>query len=128
MEHHGADEEDHQRAILKEHPDAFRFATFLAVVCATGELVVNLAGSDQKQDENRGDRESRDEEEDAAVGNEVAEQAHRHGGNHIACRVESLVATLADVECGTSDDPERHRADGWEEDAGRAANQDLGRP
>ena len=125
MEHHGADEEEDQWAIPEEHPDAFHFAAFLAVICATGELVVNLGGSDQKQDENRGDCESHDEEEDAPVGNEVAEEAHRHGGNHVTCRVERLIATLAGVECGTSDDPERHRADGWDEDAGCAANQDL---
>ena len=33
---------------------------------------------------------------------------------------------MASVECGTSNDPERHRADGWNEDAGHAANQNLG--
>jgi len=30
MEHHGANEEDNQRVILKEHADAFGFAAFLA--------------------------------------------------------------------------------------------------
>ena len=125
MEHHGASEEEDEWALPEEHLDAFHFAPFLAVSCATGKFVVNLGGSDQKQDENRGDREHRDEKEDAPVGNEVAEDTHRHGGNHIPCRVERLIAALAGVECGTSDDPERHRADGWEEDTGRAANQDL---
>ena len=62
MEHHGADEKEDQRAILEEHPDAFRFACFLTVICATGDLVVNLIGSDQKQDENRGNREGHHEE------------------------------------------------------------------
>jgi hypothetical protein len=56
--------------------DAFRLAAFLAFICATGELVVNLGGSDQKQYENCGDRESHDEEKDTPVGNEVAEEAH----------------------------------------------------
>ena len=28
MEHHGADEEDNQRAVLEEHPDAFRLPPF----------------------------------------------------------------------------------------------------
>jgi hypothetical protein len=49
MEHHGTDQEDHQRAIPKEHWDAFRFATFFAVTCTASELIVNLAGPDQKQ-------------------------------------------------------------------------------
>jgi hypothetical protein len=87
MEHHGTDEEEHEWAILEEHPDAFHFAAFLAVLCATGELVVNLGGSYQKQDKNRGDRESHDEEEDAPVGNQVAEEAHRHGGSHVAAEL-----------------------------------------
>ena len=117
MEHHGADEEEDQWAIPEEYPDAFRFAGFLAFICATGDLVVNLGGSDQKQDENRGDRESHNEKEDAAVGNEVAEEAHRQCSSHVPCRVERLIAALAGVECGASDDPERHRADGWDEDA-----------
>ena len=55
--------------------------------------------------------------EDAPVGNEVAEESHRQGGSHVPCRVEGLIATLTGVECGMSDDPERHRADGWAEDA-----------
>jgi hypothetical protein len=46
MEHHGADEEDNQRVILKERPDALRFAAFLAISCATGDLVVDVCGSD----------------------------------------------------------------------------------
>jgi hypothetical protein len=126
MEHYSADEEDNQWVILKEYPDAFCLPALRVVICATGEFVVNLAGSDQKENENRGNRERRDEKEDAPVGNKVTEDAHRYGSNDVACRVESLVATLAGVECGASDDPERHRADGWEENAGRAANQDLG--
>jgi hypothetical protein len=44
MEHHGVDEKDHQWAIPEEHPDTFYRAGLLAVLCATGELVVNLAG------------------------------------------------------------------------------------
>jgi hypothetical protein len=49
MEHHSTDEEDDQWVIPEEHPDAFCFAAFLSVICATGEFVVNLGGSDQKQ-------------------------------------------------------------------------------
>src|ERR1039458_6908507 len=92
MEQHCTDEEDHQRAILKEHSDAFRFSTVPEITCAAGEFIVNLAGSDQKQDQNRGDRESCHEEKDAAIGNEIAKEAHGHGGNHIPCRVERLIA------------------------------------
>jgi len=125
MEHYGASEEEDEWALPEEHLDAFHFGAFLAVSRATGKFVVNLAGSDQKQDENRRDRARRDEEKNAPVGNEVAEDAHGHGGNHVPCRVERLIAPLAGVERGASDDPERHRADRWEENAGRAANQDL---
>ena len=125
MEHHGADEEDHKGAILKQYPDAFCFAAFLAIICAAGDFVVNLGGSDQKQDENGGDRESRHEDEYAPIGNEVPKGTHGQGGNHITTRVECLIATLAGVECGASHDPKRHRADGGEENAGSAADQDL---
>lgn len=54
MEHHGAHEEDNQWAILEEYPDAFHRAALLACICATGEFVINLAGSDQMEDQNRG--------------------------------------------------------------------------
>jgi hypothetical protein len=126
MKHHGAHKEEDQRAIPEEHPDTFYFAAFLAVRCAASKLVVNLGGPDHQQDENRRNSESCDEEEDAAVGNKVAKQAHRHGGNHVSCRVEGLIAPLAGVECGTSYDPQRHRAYRRQKDARRAANQDLG--
>ena len=46
MEHYSADEEDNQWVILKEYPDAFCLPALRVVICATGELVVNLAGSD----------------------------------------------------------------------------------
>ena len=125
MEHHGADQEEDQRAVPEEYPDAFHSGAFPAVPCAASELVVNLGGPDHQQDEDRRRRERRDEEKDAAVGNKVSKQAHRHGGNHVPCRVERLIAALADVECGASHDPQRHGADGGEKDAGRAAKQDL---
>ena len=125
MEHHGAGQKENQRAIPEEQPDAFHFGAFPVVSCAASQLVINLAGPDHQQDKNRGHSECCDEEEDAAVGNEVAEQAHRYGGNHVPRRVEGLIAALADVECGSSHDPQRHRADGREKDAGGAPNQNL---
>jgi len=50
MKHHGAHEEDDQRAILEEHPDAFRLAAFLAVIRAPRPLVIDLIGADDEQD------------------------------------------------------------------------------
>ena len=117
MEQHGADEEDDQWAILEEHPDAFRLAALAAVICATGEFVINLGRFDQKQDQNRGDREHHDEEEAAPVGNELIEETHRHGSHHVAGRVERLVAPLAGIECGPTHDPKRNGTDGRTENA-----------
>jgi len=85
MKHHGARDEEDQRAIPEEYPDALRFGTLVAVVCAAGEFVVNLGGLDETQRENCGEGEGRNEEEDAAVGNEVAEQSHGHSGNYVPC-------------------------------------------
>ena len=67
------------------------------------------------------------EEKDAAIGNEVTKQAHRHGGDDVAGRVESLVASLAAIEQLVSHDPERNGTNGRTENARGAANQDLGR-
>jgi len=46
VEHHGAGQENDQRAIAKEYPDALGFAAFLAIIGATGELVVDLGRFD----------------------------------------------------------------------------------
>src|ERR1700683_5164040 len=103
MEHDGTHEEQYQRAILEKHPDAFHFAALLAVLSATGEFVINFAWPDHQQDENRGNRESHNKEKDTSVRHEIAEEAHRHGGHHVSCRVERLIATLADIKRRTSD-------------------------
>ena len=127
MEHHGANQEHDQWTVAEQHPDAMRLAAFPAAVRATGNVVVDLCGPDQKQGEKRGDRQNHDEEENAPVGSEVAEEAHRHSGGHVPRRVERLIAALADVECGASDDPERNGTDGRAEDARCSADEDLGR-
>ena len=54
-------------------------------------------------------------------------QAHRHGGDDVAGRVERLVTSLAAIEQLVSHDPKRNGTDGRTENARSAANQDLGR-
>ena len=49
MEPHGADQEDHQRAVPEKDPDAFRLAAVPAFVPAPRPLVIDLVGADEEQ-------------------------------------------------------------------------------
>src|ERR1039458_6693352 len=101
--------------------NSLRFAAFLAFLGAPRPLVIDLIGTDDEQGEDRRERADRHEEKDAAIGNEVTTQAHQHGGDNVAGRVERLVTSLAAIEQLVSHDPKRNGTDG------RTANQDLGR-
>ena len=113
MEHHGGDEEDDQPAILDER--LFHLDGPPAGIRAAGNLIVNFGGFDEGQGGKRRDRDNHHEEENAPIGQKVAEEAHGQGRDHVACGVEGLVAALAEVEGGTSDDPQGDGADGWAE-------------
>src|ERR1039458_6052461 len=107
--------------------NSLRFAAFLAFLGAPRPLVIDLIGTDDEEGEDRRERADRHEEKDAAIGNEVTTQAHRHGGDDVAGRVERLVTSLAAIEQLVSHDPKRNGTDGRTENARSAANQDLGR-
>src|ERR1039458_7372357 len=107
--------------------NSLRFAAFLAFLGAPRPLVIDLIGTDDEEGEDSRERADRQEEKDAAIGNEVTTQAHRHGGDDVAGRVERLVTSLAAIEQLVSHDPKRNGTDGRTENARSAANQDLGR-
>src|ERR1035438_6920450 len=103
--------------IPKKHQDTFRLAAFLAFLRASRPFVLDLVGADDEQREEGRKRAERHEEKDATVGNEITQQAHGHGGDDVAGRVETLVASLTAIKQPVSHDPERNGTDGWTENA-----------
>jgi hypothetical protein len=78
MKHHRADEEDEQRPILEQCVRPNGSAVLAAFLRAPRPPVIDLIGTDDEQGEDGRERKDEHEEEDAAIGNEVTKQAHRH--------------------------------------------------
>ena len=76
MEHDRTDQEDKQRAIVNQRAPVRRFAVFAAWLRAPRPLVIDLTGADKKQGQEGRECADHNEEKDAAIGDEIAEQAH----------------------------------------------------
>jgi hypothetical protein len=93
----------------------------------TAQVVINLAGIDQAQAEDRRQRQCHHKKEDAAIGEVVSDQTHANSRRNIAGGVKCLIAPLPPVERFRPDDAERNSADGGDEHAGSSADERLRR-
>jgi hypothetical protein len=62
------------RPVPQKYPGAFDLTAFSAVFRAASKLVINLGGSDHREDQGRRHRASGGEEEDTAVGDKVSKR------------------------------------------------------
>jgi hypothetical protein len=98
VKHHGTDQKDDQRPILEQGAGSDGLALCAPLLPAPREFVINLVGADVVEGKDGRECADRHEDEDAAIGNEVTEQAHRYGGGDIAGGVECLVTSLAGIK------------------------------
>jgi hypothetical protein len=76
MEHDCADQKYDQRTLLQRRGCPNRFAVASILLCTTRSLVIDFVGADLAQGEEGWKHANRDEKENAAIGDEVPEQAH----------------------------------------------------
>jgi len=98
VKQHRANKEDQQRPIFEQRRDVRDAGRFVTVVGSARHVVIDVTRPDAGERPQGGNREGHDKEENAAIGEKIADETHRYRGDHIARGIKGLVPALAPIK------------------------------
>ena len=100
--------QDQQRLAFQQHPEAAGLAVVVAFLEAARRLVVDGAGGNQQDRNDRQHAEYGRQPEHRGEAELPAEKAGQAGADHVAGMIERLIASVLPIEAGLPHDAERH--------------------